>query len=75
TETHSIYGDFTYDVTPALSLTLGGRYTWDQRRSYIFKASYFGLTPDFGGTPIPVGAPSTDFRGTANFKRFTPRAT
>ncbi|NWN33683.1 TonB-dependent receptor, partial [Klebsiella michiganensis] len=25
TETHSIYGDFTYDVTPALSLTLGGR--------------------------------------------------
>jgi len=75
TETHSIYGDFTYDITPALSLTLGGRYTWDQRKSYVFKASYLGLTPDFGGTPIPVGAPSTDFRGTANFKRFTPRAT
>ncbi|MDF2383099.1 TonB-dependent receptor [Nostoc ellipsosporum NOK] len=75
TETSSIYGDFTFDFTPQLSLTLGGRYTWDQRRSYVFKASYFGLTPDFGGTPIPVGAPSTDFRGTANFKRFTPRAT
>ena len=75
TETSSIYGDFTYDFTPQLSLTLGGRYTWDQRKSYVFKASYLGLTPDFGGTPIPVGAPSTDFRGTANFKRFTPRAT
>ncbi|MEP9359134.1 TonB-dependent receptor [Sphingomonas sp. KR3-1] len=75
TETSSIYGDFTYDVTPQLSLTVGGRYTWDQRKSYVFKASYLGLTPDFGGTPIPVGAPSTDFRGTANFKRFTPRAT
>ncbi|WP_404335582.1 TonB-dependent receptor [Sphingomonas sp. MMS12-HWE2-04] len=75
TETSSIYGDFTYDITPMLSLTLGGRYTWDQRQSYVFKASYFGLTPDFGGTPIAVGAPSTNFRGTANFKRFTPRAT
>ncbi|MBB4837783.1 iron complex outermembrane receptor protein [Sphingomonas kyeonggiensis] len=75
TETSSIYGDFTFDFTPQLSLTLGGRYTWDQRKSYVFKASYLGLTPDFGGTPVPVGAPSTDFRGTANFKRFTPRAT
>jgi iron complex outermembrane receptor protein len=75
TETSSIYGDFTYDITPQLSLTLGGRYTWDQRKSYVFKASYLGLTPDFGGNPIAVGAPSTNFRGTANFKRFTPRAT
>ena len=74
TETSSIYGDFTYDFTPQLSLTLGGRYTWDQRKSYVFKASYVGLTPEFGGTPLFLGA-STDFRGTANFKKFTPRAT
>jgi len=76
TETHSVFGDFTYDFTPQFSLSLGGRYTWDQRRSYIFKASYLGLTSEFGGTPVPFGAApiSTDFRGTANFKRFTPRA-
>jgi len=74
TETSSIYGDFTYDITPQFSLTVGGRYTWDQRRSHVFKANYIGLTPEFGGTPIPFGAPSTDFNGTANFKRFTPRA-
>ncbi|RYD54571.1 MAG: TonB-dependent receptor [Sphingomonadales bacterium] len=75
TETSSIYGDFTYDFTSQLSLTLGGRYTWDQRKSHVFKANYIGLTPEFGGTPVPFGAPSTDFNGTANFKRFTPRAT
>ena len=74
TETSSIFGDFTYDFTPQLSLSLGGRYTWDQRKSYVFKASYLGLTSEFGGTPTPFGAPSTDFRGVANFKRFTPRA-
>uniref|UniRef100_UPI0035C9F4C5 TonB-dependent receptor n=1 Tax=uncultured Sphingomonas sp. TaxID=158754 RepID=UPI0035C9F4C5 len=74
TETSSIYGDFTYDFTPRLSLSLGGRYTWDQRKSYIFKASYLGgVTSEFGGNPTPFGAPSTNFRGTANFKRFTPR--
>ncbi|MBC7032162.1 TonB-dependent receptor, partial [Salmonella enterica subsp. enterica serovar Enteritidis] len=59
---------------PQWSLSLGGRYTWDQRESYIFKASYFGVTSEFGGNPTLVGAPSTNFRGTANFKRFTPRA-
>jgi len=74
TDTSSFYGDFTYDFTPQISLTLGGRYTWDQRKSRIFKANYIGLTSEFGGTPVPFGAPSTDFRGEANFKRFTPRA-
>ena len=74
TETSSVYGDFTFDFTRQFSLSLGGRYTWDERKSYVFKASYLGLTPEFGGTPIPVGAPATDFRGKANYKRFTPRA-
>ncbi|MCU6454850.1 TonB-dependent receptor [Sphingomonas sp. A2-49] len=74
TETSSVYGDFTFDFTPQFSLSLGGRYTWDERKSYVFKANYIGLTQEFGGTPVPFGAPATNFRGTANFKRFTPRA-
>ncbi|TPG13558.1 TonB-dependent receptor [Sphingomonas oligophenolica] len=76
TQTSSIYGDFTFDFTPQLSLSLGGRYTWDQRKSVVFKANYIGLTQEFGGSPVPfLGTPpSTNFRGEANFKRFTPRA-
>lgn len=74
TETHSIYADFTYDFVPKLSLSVGGRYTWDQRQSFIYKANYLGgPTAEFGGTPIALGGPSTNFRGTADFKRFTPR--
>ncbi|ANC86907.1 TonB-dependent receptor [Sphingomonas sp. NIC1] len=73
TETSSIYGDFTYDFTPQFSLSVGGRYTWDQRNAFVFKANYIGLTSEFGGTPTPFGAPATNFRGIANFKRFTPR--
>jgi iron complex outermembrane receptor protein len=79
TETSSIYGDFTYDFTPQISLSLGGRYTWDQRKAFVFKQNYlggpgFGTSPAFGGNPIPFGAPATNFRGEANFKKFTPRA-
>lgn len=79
TETSSIYGDFTFDFTPQLSLSLGGRYTWDQRRAFVYKANFlggplFGATSEFGGNPtLNLGA-STNFRGEANFKRFTPRA-
>jgi iron complex outermembrane receptor protein len=74
TETHSIYGDFTYDFTPQISLSLGGRYTWDNRNAFVFKANYLGgVTSEFGGNPIPLGAPATNFRGGAHFKKFTPR--
>jgi len=79
TETQSVFADFTYDFTRQISLSLGGRYTWDRRNSFVFKQNYlggpnFGASTDFGGNPIALGAPATSFRGEANFKRFTPRA-
>jgi iron complex outermembrane receptor protein len=74
TETESFYGDFTYDFTPQFSLSLGGRYTWDERNSHVFKANYLGVPAEFGGAPVPFGATATDFTGRALFKRFTPRA-
>ena len=79
TNTNSFFGDFTYDFTDRLSLSLGGRYTWDQRTSHIFKANYLGgPTAEFGGNPtlfLPSATnPATNFDGTARFKKFTPRA-
>jgi iron complex outermembrane receptor protein len=74
TETSSFFGDFTYDFTPQIALSLGGRYTIDKRSSKIFKANYLGVTSEFGGTPTPFGAPSTDFTGSAVFRQFSPRA-
>jgi iron complex outermembrane receptor protein len=75
TETSSFYGDFTYDFTPQISLSVGGRYTWDNRKSHILKQTKaFGTSPEFGGTTAVVLSTATDFHGEANFKRFTPRA-
>ena len=75
TETYAIFGDLTYDIGDRLSVSIGGRYTWDERRADILRQNYLGGgSPFFGGAGIPLGAPSTDFDGSREFKKFTPRA-
>ena len=75
TETLAGFGDFTYDVTDQLSLSVGGRYTWDEREARILRQNYLGGgSPVFGGAGVPFGAPATNFRGKRTFKKFTPRA-
>ncbi len=75
TETFAIFGDFTYDLTDQLSLSVGGRYTWDERSAEILRQNYLGGgSPVFGGAGVPFGGASTDFNGSREFKKFTPRA-
>ncbi len=75
TDTMAVFGDFTYDFTDQLSLSLGGRYTWDQRNAYILRQNYLGGgSPVFGGSGVAFGAPGTNFRGDRTFTKFTPRA-
>ena len=76
TKTWSVFGDVTFDFTDQLSLSVGGRYTNDQRSAFVYKATRItGLSPEFGGTLTPVAiAVATNFRGDRTFKEFTPRA-
>jgi len=74
TETWAIFGDFTYDLTEQLSLSVGGRYTWDTRNSDILRQVFIGGgSPFFGGTGT-LFALQSDFEGEATFEEFTPRA-
>jgi len=75
TETYAIFGDFTYDFSEMFSVSIGGRYTWDQRTSDIDRGVYLGGggSPFFGGTGIRI-VNQSDFTGTADFQEFTPRA-
>lgn len=74
TETYAVFGEFTYDFSDQLSLTLGGRYTWDERTANILRQNYLGGgSPFFGGLGVPFGAASTNFRGSRDFNKFTPR--
>jgi iron complex outermembrane receptor protein len=73
TDTVAIFGDFTYKFNEMFSISAGGRYTWDDRRSRIQRNVYLGASPFFGGTTAPI-VRQTDFRGSASFSKFTPRA-
>jgi iron complex outermembrane receptor protein len=75
TDTWSVFGDFTFDFTDQISLSVGGRYTNDKRSAYILKQNRIsGTSPEFGGADPIVIATATNFRGTRTFKEFTPRA-
>ena len=72
TETYSFFGNFTYDVTDQFSVTLGGRYTSDERTSRVLRRTYFGgFSEFFGGTGAPV-ATTSDFQGTNDWTDFSP---
>ncbi len=73
TKTWSIFGDFTYDITDRLHLTVGARYTEDTRKSQVLRRSYIGgFSEFFGGNPILI-ATTSDFNGEADFDDFSPR--
>jgi iron complex outermembrane receptor protein len=80
TKTWAIFGDFTYDFTPQWSVSLGGRWTTDERRARVLRQNYlFGGQPPLGGSSgfgvgIPAGAPTSNFTGKRTDEAFTPRA-
>ncbi|HKR24349.1 MAG TPA: TonB-dependent receptor, partial [Allosphingosinicella sp.] len=74
TETFAIFGDFSYDFSEMFSISIGGRYTWDQRTSTILRQTFLGGgSPFFGGGGV-LFATTSNFNGTADFEEFTPRA-
>ncbi|MDZ4274395.1 MAG: TonB-dependent receptor [Erythrobacter sp.] len=74
TKTWSVFGDFTYDLTDTISVSLGGRYTNDKRSSQVLRTTFLGGFSDlFGGAGFPI-AVTSDFEGSRTFKDFNPRA-
>ncbi|NQX95432.1 MAG: TonB-dependent receptor, partial [Erythrobacter sp.] len=76
TETYSVFGDFTYDLTDTLSLSVGGRYTNDKRSSRVLRTTFIGgfsdlFIPNSPAVPIAV---TSDFQGSETFEDFNPRA-
>ncbi len=74
TKTWSVFGDFTYDLTDTISVSVGGRYTNDKRTSQVLRTTFLGgFSNLFGGAGAPI-AVTSDFNGSATFKDFNPRA-
>ena len=73
TKSWAAYADFSFNVSDAVSLSVGGRYTVDERTSQVLRTTYLGgASPALGGTGVPL-AVTSDFLGSREFKEFTPR--
>jgi len=77
TDTWSIFGNFTYDLTNTIAVEVGGRYTSDERSAVVWRQTRIGASPAFGGMSPPIvigGATPVPFTGTEEFTEFDPRA-
>jgi len=79
TESWSVFSDISFDLGQLLSLdtglelSVGGRYTNDERTSRVLRQTFIGgATPFFGGDATPI-ATTSDFRGSEEFTDFTPK--
>jgi len=79
TQAWAAYFDLTYDLNDKFSLSVGGRYTEDERTATVTRETFLGLgSPYFGNdAAISVTPPVPGFVPTFNGKRtdsdFTPR--
>lgn len=73
TSTWSVFADFSYDISDTVSLSVGGRYTSDERTSRVLRTTYLGgFSETFGGSPT-VLTTTSDFNGKDDWNEFTPR--
>lgn len=79
TKTWAAFADASYDVSDRFNVTLGGRYTSDQRQARIYKRTYFGLagSPTLGNPAAVASAVvNTDMSKSdldRTDKKFTPK--
>ncbi len=83
TETWAVFGEATFELTDAVSLTIGGRYTDDERTSLVIRELFLGVnSPYFGNSSAFSLTPTVlvdgvevvpQFNGTRTDTDFTPR--
>jgi len=74
TKSYAAFADVSYDITDRLSLSLGGRYTRDEKEGEVFRATYLGIrSPVFGNPNAIFLEQRTDYSRKRSFEEFTPR--
>uniref|UniRef100_UPI00099074CC TonB-dependent receptor n=1 Tax=Microbulbifer mangrovi TaxID=927787 RepID=UPI00099074CC len=82
TESLAVYANYEYALTDALNMTLGGRYTKDEKSADVYKANFLGLySPMFhdryDGENIGADSPYavlTDYSNSDSWGQFSPKA-
>ncbi len=74
TESWAGFADLSYDVTDQFSVSVGARYTQDDKEGTVFRANYTGIrSPLLGGTPRNPVLLRTNYTNDKSFDQFTPR--
>ncbi|MBL8269919.1 TonB-dependent receptor [Steroidobacter sp.] len=75
TQSSAIYGELNWELTDTVSLTAGGRYTYDDK-NYRNRSECldFGAQPDFIYCVAPLGAEFWNIRTSKRWSEFTPKA-
>ncbi len=74
TESWSAFADVSYDVTDALTVSLGGRWTHDEKTGRVYRQNFTGLVSPLFGNPLAVpGLVRSNFTSTDEYEKFTPR--
>lgn len=75
TESWAAFADVNLDLTDRLHLSLGARYTIDEKTGTVFRANYLGATnsPLLGGTDRAPLLVRTDYTNSKDFSQFSPR--
>lgn len=75
TTSWAAFADVNLDLTDRLHLSLGARYTLDEKTGSVFRANYAGAvrSPLLGGTPRAPTLIRTDYVRTKDFDQFTPK--
>lgn len=73
TDAWSLFADVSYQLSDQLSLSVGGRYTEDERSADIYRATYLGVgSPAFGVDVSPLVVTS-DYQASRTYTDFSPR--
>lgn len=74
TEAWSMFADLSYELSDRWSLSVGGRYTEDERSADIFRANYLGTGSPFLGNDAAIEiAVNSDFEAERTYYDFSPR--
>lgn len=74
TKSSAVYGELSWAMSDTLSLTVGGRYTYDDK-NYRNRSECldFGAQPDFIFCVAPLGAELWDIHTSKSWSEFTPK--